>query len=93
MATIKYSNGEASDTHETIQAAMTVLFSLHPDAMAVDGGGFDVNEFTPDESYDIRNGRAAMVWATAEDAGEPGTGDDGANSIAVIEVEESDEDE
>lgn len=84
-ATLKYDDGSKVDL-PTIQDAMQEVIALYPDGVAVDAGGREVDETTPDERYDVRSGRAALIWANPDEAGEPGTGDDGANAVAEITV-------
>ena len=85
---IEYNDGRPSEEHGSIQAAMTMLLAAYPDGVAVDAGGFDRDAEDADDCYDVRSGRAALVWETAAEAGEPGTGDDGSHAVAEITVDE-----
>ena len=90
--TVHYYDGRTDDEYDSIQAAMTALMDEYSNGVAADAGGWDVDAETTDEGYDVRSGRAALVWASAEDAGlgDGGLGDDGSHAVAQIIVEESD---
>jgi hypothetical protein len=81
--TVKYSNGRSED-YDTLQEAMTAVLAQYPDGYAVDAGGFEVDADTEDDGYDVRGRRAAMVWASEEEA----ENDPGVNAVATLNVED-----
>ena len=64
---------------------MQALMGTYPDAVAYDAGGFAVHALLPpDDAYDIRLGRAALLWYTEEES----INDPGVYAFASIDVEE-----
>jgi hypothetical protein len=86
QCTIRYNDGRPDNHHNSIQAAMQALLAEYPDGVAVDAGGCECDADTADDCYDVRSGRAALVWRSADDAGPVGLGDDGSKAVAEIAV-------
>lgn len=80
MYEVNYTNGKAGQEFETIQEAAKSLLSEYPDGVIYDAGGFEQSEYSLDSEYDVRNERAALVWASEEDS----VNDDGAKAVASI---------
>jgi hypothetical protein len=80
--TVTYTQDLAALEFDSIQSAATALLAEFPDGVIYDAGGFDRDEDDSDASYDIRSGRAALVWASAEES----TDDGGSRAVAEITV-------
>jgi hypothetical protein len=78
--TVTYSDGQAPREFDSIQAAAAALLAEYPYGTIIDAGGFDHDADDADDAYDVRSGRAALVWETYQASMD----DDGANAVAQI---------
>jgi hypothetical protein len=67
-AQITYTNGSAPEEFDTIQAAVGALVREYPEGVIIDAGGFERDEYTPDEVYDVRGDRAVSFFKSEEDS-------------------------
>ena len=82
--TVRFTDGQSEREYDSIQAAARALLGEYPDGVIYDAGGFDRDPDDADITYDVRDGRAGLVWATEAES----RNDDGANAVAAIEVEQ-----
>ena len=80
---VNYTNGSPSAVHDSIQEAVETILSHYPDGVIYDAGGFERASYSPDSAYDVRNGRAALVWRNEAES----VNDDGARAIASINID------
>lgn len=80
---MNYTNGKAEQEFESIRAAAKALRAEYPRCAIYDAGGFKRLAGDTDRQYDIRNGRAALVWLSEAES----RNDDGGKAIASINVE------
>lgn len=79
---IDYSNGSKSETFDSIADAVESLQERYPDSVVYDAGGHERASYSPDSAYDVRNGRAALVWRNEAES----VNDDGARAVASINL-------
>lgn len=79
---VRYTNGVIPEEYPSAQAATRYLLACYPGGVIYDAGGFAVGKDTPDDAYDVRNGRVALVWRTPDESYK----DDGANAVAEITI-------
>lgn len=82
MVTLKYTSGESHE-FKSIQAAAQAVLGRHEDAVIYDAGNFPQSGESKDSAYEVRNGRAALIWHSEAES----ENDDGANAFASINVE------
>jgi hypothetical protein len=83
---VSYSDGQQDTEYASIQSAATALLAQYPDGVVYDAGGWDQDEDSLDDAYDVRSGIAALVWASEAES----INDDGAHAVASIRVVEED---
>ena len=77
---VTYTNGDAAQNYDSIQAATTALLAQYPDGVIYDAGGFPHDADDEDAAYDVRTGRAGLAWECEERS----VNDDGAHAVAEI---------
>lgn len=82
MVTVNFSNGKQDEEFSSIQSAVKSVLRDYPNGVVYDAGGFKRGKGAKDASYDVRNGRAALIWRTAAES----RNDDGARAVASINV-------
>jgi hypothetical protein len=80
--TVTYRNGDAACEYDSIQQAASALLDEFPGGVIYDAGGWDHDEDDGDENYDVRSGRAALVWESEANS----ANDNGAKAVAEISV-------
>jgi hypothetical protein len=83
--TLTFTNGAPDQTFDSIQDAARAAEDQYPGCVVYDAGGFKRHSyFAVDSNYDVRDGRAALIWRNEAES----VNDDGARAVASINVED-----